>query len=115
MKLKTMISVFLLTINRKIVLCTQLEENVKEIDLRLQIQQLAAKVDQQAAQLVILTSDCATKAEMAAMMEKVPTSRDLPYVAACAFKDHWDQAGATVKYDRLISDYNNSGRSVRPC
>merc|ERR1719264_2423750 len=37
-------------------------------------------------------------------------SRDLPYMMACAFQDYWSEAGTTITYDYLLSDYNNANR-----
>ena len=36
--------------------------------------------------------------------------RDLPYVLTCAHQDAWTTPNATITYDRLTVDYNNSDR-----
>ena len=36
--------------------------------------------------------------------------RDLPYMLACAYRDKWTTPSATITYDRLSADYNNSDR-----
>ena len=36
--------------------------------------------------------------------------RDLPFILTCAYKHDWSTPGATITYDRLTVDYNNSGR-----
>ena len=36
--------------------------------------------------------------------------RDLPFILTCAFQDHWTTPSATITYDRLTVDYNNSDR-----
>ena len=36
--------------------------------------------------------------------------RDLPFVLTCAYKHDWSTPSATITYDRLTVDYNNSGR-----
>ena len=38
------------------------------------------------------------------------STRDLPYVITCAYQDVWTTLSATITYDRLTMDYNNSGR-----
>ena len=55
-----------------------------------------------------LQSELATiKAEFA---ENRKEARDLPYMMTCAFQDHWADHGATITFDYLLSDYNNSNR-----
>ena len=55
-----------------------------------------------------LQSELATiKAELAADRRE---ARDLPYMMTCAFQDHWVDHGATITFDYLLSDYNNSNR-----
>ena len=36
--------------------------------------------------------------------------RDLPYVLTCAFQSSWYTPGATITYERLTVDYNNSDK-----
>ena len=36
--------------------------------------------------------------------------RDLPYILTCAYKDGWSTPGATITYDYLTADFNNSER-----
>ena len=36
--------------------------------------------------------------------------RDLPFILTCAYQDRWSTPSATITYDRLTVDYNNSGR-----
>ena len=38
------------------------------------------------------------------------TPRDLPLVLTCAYQSRWDTPDATITYDRLTADYNNSDK-----
>ena len=53
--------------------------------------------------------------QVAALREDLPRSvsqavRDLPYVHACSYQDEWTEAGATIIYDRLVSNFTNGYR-----
>jgi len=54
------------------------------------------------------------KQEITAVEKSLTTAvsqvRDVPYVMACAYRDHWDTDDATINYSSLISDYNNSDK-----
>ena len=48
--------------------------------------------------------------QLAAVQTRLLNVRDLPYLMICAYRYHWTEAGATVTYDSLTADYNNSDK-----
>ena len=36
---------------------------------------------------------------------ELKSTRNLPYVMVCAFKDYWTAPNSTITYDRLSADY----------
>ena len=66
----------------------EMEEKNKELDaMREEMSELTAKLRE----------------------ENQKSVRDLPYLLTCAYKENWYTAGATITYDRLSVDFNNSG------
>lgn len=46
--------------------------------------------------------------KVAEMEEK--STRDLPYIMACAYQNDWKTPSSTITYDYLSANYNNAGR-----
>ena len=54
--------------------------------------------------------DCATKSELQDLKAILGGLRDLPYLTMCAYKVTWTTASATITYDKIVADFNNSDR-----
>ena len=48
--------------------------------------------------------------QLAAVETRLLSVRDLPYLMVCVYQDIWTTAGATITYDAILSDYNNSDK-----
>ena len=83
------------------------EEMQKKVDvMREEMDEKDNKVKKQLDGLEARNTELTTK--LREVDQKSP--RDLQFVLTCAYKSSWSTPSATITYDRLIVDYNNSGR-----
>ena len=80
------------------------EEMMKE--MREEMEEKVNKVKKQLDVLEARNTELTTK--LRKMDQK--STRDLPFILTCATRDTWTTPSATITYDRLTVDYNNSGR-----
>ena len=85
----------------------------EDASLHLLIQELKFEIRKDISQLTNIVED--QSIEIASLKDEISgmraNPRDLPYIMSCGFTNHWTKAGATVTYDKLLSDFNNSGKA----
>ena len=85
------------------------EMQEKEEAMRVEMQEKDNEMKEVKKQLDVLE---ARNTELTTKLREVDqkSPRDLPFILTCAYQDKWSTPGATITYDRLTVDYNNSGR-----
>ena len=89
----------------------EMREVIREKDsemkvMREEMEEKDNKVKKQLDRLEARNTELTTK--LREVDQKSP--RDVPYVLTCAFVDTWTTPGATITYDYLTADFNNSDK-----
>ena len=97
-------------VNMMAVKMVEVQENVAE--LRMEMEEKGKKMEEMQKEMAAKDKKMEeiTKELKDVMDVGQKSLRDLPYVMTCAFNGWWSTPSATITYDRLIADFNNSDR-----